>query len=202
MQVWAIALDPQNPRKLYVGTSPLGIFNSDENETSRREAKLKSAILTKHNAEGMLAGNAIAVSPAAPSTPFVAVRMGLYRSDENGSHSQGLRMRVQSPITFLCDIRPGPHAQATLYATLSAAASGATDSIWRSRDGGVAWQRIDSGPTPNGTMMGVAPSPRAAGVLYGATQRGEVYGTLDGGQHWYAAPLPGGCKAVMAFAVS
>jgi hypothetical protein len=44
MQVWAIALDPQNPRKLYVGPSPLGIFSSDENGASRREAKLKSAI--------------------------------------------------------------------------------------------------------------------------------------------------------------
>jgi photosystem II stability/assembly factor-like uncharacterized protein len=146
----------------------------------------------------MLEAHAIAVSPAAPSTPFVAVRMGLYSSDRNDSLWQELRTRDQSPITYGRDIRPGPHAQATPFATLSAAASGATDSMWRSRDGGVAWQRIDSGLTPNGTMMGVAPSPRAAGVLYGATQRGEVYGTLDGGRHWYAAPLPGGCKAVMA----
>ena len=266
LQVWAIAVHPNNPRKLYVGTSPLGVFISEDDGASwreaptarlpdaaemgafvnrvmrfafnptnpdeifaamevrgvmrsndggatwadcsgdligwaEREARLKSAILTKHEAEGMLDAHAIAISPAAPTSPFVAVRMGLFRSDDHGAHWQDLRMRDQSPITYGRDIRPCPHDPATLYATLSKAASGATGSMWRSRDGGAAWQRIDPELTPNGTMMGIAPSARAAEVVYGATRRGEVYGTLDGGRHWHAAPLPEGCKAVMTLAV-
>lgn len=266
-QVWAIAVHPRNPRRLYVGTSPLGVFISEddgatwrESPTARlpdatdmgafvnrvmrfafnpanpeeifaamevrgvmrstdggatwtdcsddlvrwaeREPRLKSAILTQHEAEGMLDAHAIAISPAAPETPFVAVRMGLFRSDDHGAHWQDLEMRRQSPITYGRDIRVSPLDPATLYATLSTAASGATGSIWRSRDAGRSWERIDPQLTPDGTMMGAAPSPRDAGVVYGATRRGEVWGTLDGGATWHAAPLPEGCRAVMTLAVN
>jgi photosystem II stability/assembly factor-like uncharacterized protein len=266
LQVWAIGVHPNNPRKLYVGTSPLGVFVSEDNGESwteaptarmadatemgafvnrvmrfafnpanpdeiyaamevrgvmrstdggatwsdcsddlirwaERDPRLKSAILTRHEAEGMLDAHAIAISAAAPETPFVAVRMGLFRSDDHGGHWQDLRMRDHSPITYGRDIRVSPRDPNTLYATLSTAASGATGSIWRSRDVGRSWDRIDPQLTPNGTMMWVAPSARDDGVVYGATRKGEVWGTLDGGQSWHAAPLPGGCRAVMTLAV-
>jgi photosystem II stability/assembly factor-like uncharacterized protein len=265
-QVWTIAVHPRNPRKIYVGTSPLGVFiseddggtwrealsarmpdatemgafvnrvmrfafnpanpdeiyaamevrgvmrSSDGGETwtdrsddlirwSEREPHLKSAILTRHEAEGMLDAHAIAIPAAAPETPFLAVRMGLFRSDDHGGHWQDLEMRKVSPITYGRDIRPSPHDPATLYATLSTAASGATGSMWRTRDLGRSWQRIDAGLTPDGTMMGVAPSPRDPKVVYGATRRGQVFGTLDDGATWHAAPLPEGCRAVMTLAV-
>jgi photosystem II stability/assembly factor-like uncharacterized protein len=266
-QVWAIAVHPANPRKLYVGTSPLGVFVSEDDGASwqeapsarlpdatemgafvnrvmrfafnpanpdeiyaamevrgvmrsidggrswadcsgdlirwsEREPRFRSAILTKHEAEGMLDAHAIAISAAAPETPFVAVRMGLFRSDDHGAHWQDLEMRRHSPITYGRDIRVSPLEPGTLYATLSTAASGATGSMWRSRDAGRSWERIDPQLTPDGTMMGVAPSPRDAGVVYGATRRGEVWGTLDGGATWHAAPLPEGCRAVMTLAVN
>ena len=266
-QVWAIAVHPTNPRRILVGTSPLGVFISEDgggtwresasarlpdaaemgafvNRVMRfafnpanpdeifaamevrgvmrstdggeswtdcsddlirwaeREPRLRSAILTRHEAEGMLDAHAIAISPAAPETPFVAVRMGLFRSDDHGAHWRDLEMRRHSPITYGRDIRVSPHDPRTIYATLSTAASGATGSMWRSRDVGASWERIDSQLTPNGTMMGVAPSPRDAGVVYGATRRGEGVGTLDGGATWHAAPLPAGCNAVMTLAVN
>jgi photosystem II stability/assembly factor-like uncharacterized protein len=266
-QVWAIAVHPEDPRTLYVGTSPLGVFisrdggatwreaasarlpdaaemrgfvnrvmrfafnpvrpeemfaamevrgvmrSTDGGETWRdcsedliriaeREPGLRSAILTAHPAEGMLDAHAIAVSPGAPQTPFVALRMGLFRSDDHGGHWQDLDLRKRSPIVYGRDIRACPHDPRTLYATLSTSAGGATGSIWRSRDLGESWDRLDAGLTPNGTMMAAVPSPIDPGVIYGATRRGEVFGTLDDGANWHAAPLPEGCRAVMAVAVN
>jgi photosystem II stability/assembly factor-like uncharacterized protein len=266
-QVWAIAVHPRDPRTLYVGTSPLGVFVSrdgggswTESPSARmpdatemgsflnrvmrfafnparpeevfaalevrgvirstdggerwtdcsddliriaeREPHLRSAILTKHQAEGMLDVHAIAISAAAPETPFAAMRMGLFRSDDHGAHWQDLDMRRLSPITYGRDIRVSPHDPNTLYATLSTAANGATGSVWRSGDLGRSWKRLDEGLTPAGTMMAAVPSPRDPAVVYAATRKGEVYGTRDGGATWQAAPLPAGCTAVMALAVN
>jgi photosystem II stability/assembly factor-like uncharacterized protein len=212
-RVMRFAFNPANPDEIYAAMEVRGVMRStDGGETwtdrsedlirwAEREPHLKSAILTRHEAEGMLDAHAIAIPAAAPETPFLAVRMGLFRSDDHGGHWRDLEMRKVSPITYGRDIRPSPHDPATLYATLSTAASGATGSMWRTRDLGKSWERIDAGLTPDGTMMGVAPSPRDPRVVYGATRRGQVFGTLDDGATWHAAPLPEGCRAVMTVAV-
>jgi len=51
-----------------------------------RQPHLESALLTKDKAEGMLDVHAICVSPAAPETPFLALRMGLFRGEDRGMH--------------------------------------------------------------------------------------------------------------------
>jgi photosystem II stability/assembly factor-like uncharacterized protein len=265
-QVWAIAVHPQNPRKLYVGTSPLGIFISEDGGGSFHEARgvalpditdmrgfvnrvmrfafnparpeemfaalevrgvirsldggeswtdcsanliqlaeqehLKSAIITKHTAEGMLDVHAIALSAAAPETPLVALRMGLFRSEDHGAHWQDFELRKLSPIFYGRDIRVSPHDPNTLYATLSTAASGATGTVWRSTDLGRNWARFDIPTKAASTMMAVTPSPSDRAVVYAATRKGQVFGTLDEGATWQEAPLPNGCLGVMALAVN
>jgi photosystem II stability/assembly factor-like uncharacterized protein len=266
LQVWAIAVHPRDPRKLYVGTSPLGIFISEDGGGSWREAKgvalsditdmrgfvnrvmrfafnparpeemyaalevrgvirstdggeswqdcgqdlvrlaeqphLKSAIITSNTAEGMLDVHAIAISPAAPDVPLVAVRMGLFRSEDHGAHWQDFEMRKLSPIFYGRDIRVSPHDPNTLYATLSTAASGATGTVWRSTDLGRSWARFDTPTKAQSTMMAVVPSPRDPGVVYAATRKGEAFGTVDGGASWQEVPLPKGCIGVMAVALN
>ena len=213
-RVMRFAFNPARPEEMFAALEVRGVIRStDGGETwqdcsddlirlAEREPRLRSAILTKHTAEGMLDAHAIAISPAAPETPFVALRVGLFRSDDHGAHWRDLDMRKVSPITYGRDIRASPHDPNTLYATLSTAASGATGSVWRSRDAGASWRRFDAPLTPDGTMMAAVPSPRDAAVVYAATRRGEVYGTLDEGASWRKAPLPKECGPVMALAVN
>jgi photosystem II stability/assembly factor-like uncharacterized protein len=266
LQVWAIAVHPRDPRKLYVGTSPLGVFiSTDGGGTWSRAASatlpdhmamgsfrnrvmrfafnperpeemfaalevrgvirstdggenwqdcsdhlirlaeqphLQSAILTTDVAEGMLDVHAIAISPAAPETPIVAMRMGLFRSDDHGAHWQDLDLRKHSPIFYGRDIRVSPHDSKTLYATLSVSAAGDTGTVWRSLDLGQSWARFDQPTHARSTMMAVVPSPRDPRVVYATARKGEVFGTLDGGASWQEAPLPRGCSGVMALAMS
>ncbi len=266
LQVWAIAVHPRNPRKLYVGTSPLGIFISEDGGGTWRDSpsavlpdvadmrgfhnrvmrfafnpakpeeifaalevrgvirstdggetwqdcsddlirlsaqpRLKSAIITTNTAEGMLDAHAIAISAAAPETPVVAVRMGLFRSEDHGAHWQDMGMQQRSPIFYGRDIRVCPHDPNTLYATLSTAANGATGTVWRSTDLGRNWARFDTPTRANGTMMAVAPSPRDRGVVCSVTRKGDAFATLDGGATWQDMPLPKGCQGVMALALN
>ena len=232
-QVWSIAVHPRNPQKIYVGTSPLGIFISEDGGGTWREAKgavlpdamemgsfrnrvmrfafnparpeqehLKSAILTKHTAEGMLDVHAVAVSAAAPETPILALRMGLFRSEDHGAHWLDYEMRKLSPIFYGRDVRISPHDPKVVYATLSTAASGETGTVWRSPDLGRSWARFDPPTRAASTMMAVVPSPRDAAVVYAAARKGQVFGTVDGGATWRETPLPKGCMGVMALAVN
>jgi photosystem II stability/assembly factor-like uncharacterized protein len=266
LQVWAIAVHPHDARRLYVGTSPLGVFISEDGGGTWRDAPsaalpdaaemgsfrnrvmrfafnparpdeifaalevrgvmrstdggrswqdrsahlialaeqphLKSAILTKHTAEGMLDAHAIAISAAAPEMPFVALRMGLFRSDDHGAHWQDLGLRARSPIVYGRDIRISPHDPNTLYATLSVSAAGDTGTVWRSTDLGRNWMRFDPPTHAHSTMMAAVPSPRDANVVYAVARKGEAFATLDGGVTWRDVPLPPGCNGVMALAVN
>ncbi len=266
LQVWAIAVHPQDARRLYVGTSPLGVFRSDDAGASWRRAPsaelgditamgtfrnrvmrfafnpanpeemfaalevrgvirsldggltwtdcsahllalaeqphLKSAILTKHTAEGMMDVHAIAISAAAPEVPLVALRMGLFRSEDHGAHWQDYELRKLSPIFYGRDIRVSPHDPNMLYATLSTSAAGETGTVWRSPDLGRSWARFDTPTRAQSTMMAVCPSPGDRAVVYAAARKGEVFGTVDEGASWQEVPLPAGCRGVMALAVS
>ncbi len=266
LQVWSIAVHPQDQRRIYVGTSPLGVFISDDAGGSFRQARgvdlsdvadmrgfrnrvmrfafnparpeemfaalevrgvirstdggeswtdcsehliqlaeqehLKSAIITSHTAEGMLDVHALAISAAAPETPIVALRMGLFRSEDHGAHWQDLEMRQRTPIFYGRDVRVSPHDPNMLYATMSTAANGATGTVWRSPDLGRNWARFDTSTKAESTMMAVVPSPRDRAVVYAAARKGQVFGTLDEGASWQEVPLPKGCTGVMALAVN
>jgi hypothetical protein len=266
LQVWSIAVHPANPQRLYVGTSPLGVFISDDQGGTWRSARgvdlsdvadmrgfvnrvirfafnparpdemfaaievrgvihsidggeswtdrgadlialsgqphLKSAAITTNTAEGMLDVHAVMISPAEPEVPIIACRMGLFRSKDHGAHWNDLGMRGHSPIVYGRDIRVSPHDPATIYATLSTSAMGATGSIWRSTDLGRNWRRFDSGLTVGSTMMAVVPSPRNPDVVHAVTRKGQSFSTRDGGATWRETPMPAGCLGVMALAAN
>ena len=266
LQVWSIAVHPGDPQRIYVGTSPLGIFRSDDGGASFHETKgvalpdvadmrgfrnrvmriacnpanpeemfaglevrgvirsldggltwqdcsahlialaeqdhLKSAIITTHTAEGMLDVHALALSPAAPEVPFLALRMGLFCSDDHGAHWTDLEMRRRTPIFYGRDIRVSPHDPRTLFATMSTSAAGEAGTVWRSTDLGENWTRFDPPTEAKATMMAVAPSLSDPAVVYACARKGQVFGTRDGGATWRETPLPEGCSAVLALAVS
>ena len=60
--------------------------------------------------------------------------------------------------------------------------------------------RIDHGHEVGSTMMAVAPHPRDAGMVFGAARKGQVFGTIDGGETWHETRLPEKCGGVYALA--
>ena len=154
-EVWAIHVHPQNPKVLYAGTSPVGVYRSEDGGDHWRRLPnvrqpervkmafacrvmrlsvdpqhpeevyaalevggamrsldagetwtdcsaellslaelphLKSRIGSDTDAEGMLDAHALAVSAALPGTVFLAVRMGLFRSDDRGMSWQDMEV--------------------------------------------------------------------------------------------------------------
>src|SRR6202008_2012267 len=93
--------------------------------------------------EGMLDGHAIAISPADPDAVIVALRMGLFRSADRGHSWQDMEMKRFSPTTSARDVKVSPQDPATIYAAVSVAAKSHEGGVYRSRDAGRTWRRVD-----------------------------------------------------------
>ena len=98
------------------------------------------------------------------------------------------------------DIMVSPHDPGTFYAALSQSARGNAGSLYRSKDMGETWQRLDHGHAVDSTMMTVAVSGNDPDRICCAARLGQVFGTEDGGKSWQSMPLPAGVTDVRAVA--
>ena len=162
---------------------------------------LKSAIVQKDTeAEGMLDGHAITISPARPNEPVIAVRMGLFRTGDDGKTWQDMEVGRFSPTTYGRDVKASPHDPNTLYCALSVAAASHDGGVYRSRDAGESWERFDKVQV-HGTIMSIGLHGSDPDQVYiGARYDGEVFGTRDAGASWQAMPLPGPVKDIYSVA--
>ena len=72
--------------------------------------------------------------------------------------------------------------------------------LFRSKDGGASWSRVDMGVKPQTTMFGMAFDARQPKRMFCATTGGEVFASEDSGQSWTERPLPAGATQVYAMA--
>jgi photosystem II stability/assembly factor-like uncharacterized protein len=210
-RVMRLAADPTHPDEVYAALEVGGVMRSlDAGESwddcsadlvkLAERPHLRSRIQSDSETEGMLDGHALCVSTARPGGVMLAVRMGLFRSDDRGASWHDLEIRRFSPLTYARDVRVSPHDPRLLYACLSPAARSQDGSLYRSADLGESWTRIDHGVKAESTMMAVALHPRDADQIYGATRSGQVFGTRDGGRTWHESRLPAGVQDVYAIA--
>ena len=264
LAVWSILIHPASPRTMLAGTSPIGVWRSDDAGASWRPARacriadhldmggfknrvmrlaidpshpdgvaaaaevngiilsrdggeswrdgsadllrlaqlprLKSAILTPSDSEGMLDTHALCATPAAPGTIFLACRMGIFASRDWGATWEDLEVGRFSQLTYGRDIRLSPHDPNVLFACLSVSSSGPTGSVCRSDDLGRTWRRIDHTVRAESTMMAVSPHPTLEGTVYCAARHGQVFGTHDAERTWQEYRMPAGCKGVYSIA--
>ena len=75
---------------------------------SEQEPRLRCKLVSDTEAEGMLDGHAICTSAADPDGVIIAVRMGLFRSKDQGKTWEDLRVDRYSPFTYGRDVRVSP----------------------------------------------------------------------------------------------
>ena len=210
-RVMRIAADPASPRELYAALEVGGAMRSLDDGEHWQDASasllalaalphLKSRIGSDTDIEGMMDGHALCVSAARPGTVFLAVRMGLFRSDDRGASWRDMEVGRFSPLTYGRDIRVSPHDPRLLYACLSPAARSQDGSLYRSLDLGETWTRFDHGVKAETTMMAVAPHPRDPDQVHCVSRTGQVFTTCDGGRRWSESRLPSGVQDVYAIA--
>ena len=206
-----IAIDPDRPDDVYAALEVNGVIRSDDGGETwtdlsaplirlAEQPHLKSRIGSDTDAEGMLDSHAVVVSRAAPRTPILAVRMGLFRGDDRGTTWTDMQVGRYSPLTYCRDVLVSPHDPRTLFACLSPASRSHDGMLWRSPDLGETWQRIDRGVKAEATMMSVAQAAADPDRIYCVSRCGQVFGTEDGGATWREYRLGDDVRDVYAVA--
>jgi photosystem II stability/assembly factor-like uncharacterized protein len=210
-RVMRLAVDPSSPDDVYAALEAAGTMRSRDRGESWEdcasdlirfceEPRYRSRIVSQTEIEGMLDGHALTTTAAAPGSMFLANRMGLFRSADQGQTWQDMDVGRFSPLTYGRDLRTSPHASNVMFAALSPAFSSFDGGIFRSRDVGKTWERFDHGLKAETTMMAVALHPHDADQVYGVTKTGQVFGTQDGGKSWAEHRLPEGTGDIYALA--
>jgi photosystem II stability/assembly factor-like uncharacterized protein len=258
LRVWSLLIHPTRPNIIYAGTSPTGIYRSEDGgDTWRRlpdpqipdrvpfiprvmrltinpaipdsifaiieingvmrsddggeswfdcspglmkladdEPKLRSKGFCDHDFEGMIDGHAVCASPVAPGTIFAGVRMGVFRSTDNGRNWDDIQMGKTAHLTYCRDLQLSPHDPRTLYVGVGVSVKNTSGAIYRSRDFGESWERFDHSVPSGCTIMSVALHRTDPAQVYGAARYGYVIGTQDAGKSWSSHTLPDGCTGV------
>jgi len=211
-RVMRLAGAPARPDEIWAGMEVNGAMRSEDGGESWRDCSddlarlakqphLQSAILTKDKAEGMLDVHAVCVSPAAPGKAFLALRMGLFCSDDGGKSWEDLGIgRHAAHLRYGRDIVVAPWDANVMYACVADAARGQAGRLYRSGDQGQNWAQFDHGIEVRSTMMAVALNPDDPEQAHCVTRLGQSFGTLDGGRSWREFLLPEGAGAAVAIA--
>src|SRR5204863_3715715 len=110
-RVMRLAVVPRATDQIFAALEVGGVMRSldggehwddcaDELVTLASRPHLKSKIQSDSEAEGMLDAHALVVSDAAPGAVFLAVRMGLFKSDDRGTKWNDLEVNRFSPLTY------------------------------------------------------------------------------------------------------
>ncbi len=164
--VVAVAVDPLSPNIVYAGTQNEGLFKStDYGDTWISTGSGLSGAITY-----------LTPDPTQSGRLFACTGMAFYLSEDGGQSWTNILNTPAWTVTI------DPKRPSTVYATAR------TQGIFRSSDGGHAWQAINTGLTGL-NMTQSAPviiDPTNPQTFYGGSRGGGVFKSLDAGDHWFA----------------
>jgi photosystem II stability/assembly factor-like uncharacterized protein len=168
--IFHLAIDPLNPRTIYVGTYRYGVYKSmdggnhwDATNTGLTAAEVGSVV----------------ISPTAPKTLYAGSYASVLRSTDGGhvwnSSSIEGGFYIFPPLVNILVI--DPLDSQTVYA--------ANSGLFKSTDGGINWNSIT--PLGIGGIKALAIDPLLPQTLYVGSYdsyRGGIYRSTDGGNSW------------------
>ena len=191
-RVIGIAADPSQPRDMYAAIEVGGLLASrDGGETW---ASITDGLYVRNNTVDL---HAVQVSPAAPGTVFIATQVAMFRSRSRGQHWEHVPVQDMFPGGSYCrDLLVAPDDPHSIYLAAGAGGGGAprgtqeAGALFRSRDLGDTWERLELGDTPPSRMMQVAIDRAAPSHVYCCTYAGQVYSSHDAGTTWRHSQIP------------
>lgn len=196
--VGAIAIDPSNPKVMYIGTGEVyNLENSAPNVAFRTTRGTYGIGILKSTDGGVtwtksldwsygdLRGvQDIQLNPLRPATVFAATTEGLYRSYDAGKTWANIH-----PVRMAVDIALHPTDTTKLYVTYGSLDDQTVSGIYRTSDAGKTFAKLAGGlPASFSGKTLLAISPNQPNTLYASVgdafaQKG-LYKTTNGGDTW------------------
>jgi photosystem II stability/assembly factor-like uncharacterized protein len=192
-RVIGIAADPSNPRDMYAAIEVGGLLGSRDGGESW--VSLIDGPYVRNNTIDL---HAVQVSAAAPGTVYIATQIAAFRGRNYGRHWEHIQQigELFPGGSYCRDLLVAPDDPNVIYLAAGAgggAAPAGTEeagALFRSRDAGENWDRVDIGDVPPSRMAKIAVDHKAPAVVTCCAMRGQVYVSQDGGEAWTKTEVP------------
>jgi photosystem II stability/assembly factor-like uncharacterized protein len=191
-RVIGMAADPSDPQDMYAAIEVGGLLASRDGGESWES--ITDGLYVRNNTVDL---HGVQVSRAAPGTVYIITQVAMFRSRHRGRHWEHVRIDEMFPGGSYCrGLLVAPDDAHTMYLAAGAGGGGApkgtqeAGALFRSRDIGETWERVDIGDTPPSRMAQIAIDRANPSHIYCCAMHGQVYGSQDGGQTWQKSQLP------------
>lgn len=196
LAVHSILPHPADPRQLWVAVSGGGVLHTADGGASWTPRNPTPA-----GGHSPLRAQKLAMAPGGPDRLYLQHHSGVFRSEDGGLAWADVSAGLPTPFGFT--VAAHPHDPDTVYVIPidnergTRFMPGGQAAVWRSRSGGVRWERLSAGLPEQAIYVSVLRAGLAADCLspagiYFGTTGGQLYGSRDEGESWttLAAHLP------------
>jgi photosystem II stability/assembly factor-like uncharacterized protein len=194
----AILPHPDDPSRLWVIVQGYGIFETtDGGESWTPRNRGLRADWPREDPEVGFCVHKLVLAPD-HERMYQQNHVGMHRSDDGGKSWTEITDGLPSEFGFPAAAHP--HDRDTFYVIPVDPGHGRTmpdgqAAVWRTRDAGSTWQRLDDGLPQRNAYLGVLREGMTIdeGGLYFGTSTGQIFGSADDGYSWseVASYLPG-----------
>ena len=198
----AILPHPDDASRYWVIVQGYGIFETtDDGSSWATRNKGLRADWPLENPEIGYCVHKLTMSPVDTTRFFQQNHCGVHRSDDAGESWTEITEGLPTDFGFAAAAHP--HDRDTFYVVPLDPGHGRTmpegqAAVWRTRDAGSSWERLDRGLPQESAYLGVLREGMAIDAfdepgLYVGTSTGQVFGSVDQGDSWstIAGYLPG-----------
>ena len=185
---------PDDPAHFWAIVQGVGIFETTDDGASwtPRNKGLRRDWPPPPNEEIGFCVHSLGMSPVDPSRFFQQNHVGVHRSDDGGRSWTEITEGLPSEFGFASAVHP--HDRDTFYVVPLDGGHGRVmpdgqAAVWRTRDAGSSWRRLDDGLPQRDAHLGVLRKGMSIDAqdvpgLYFGTSTGQVFASADEGDSW------------------
>ena len=184
-RILGIGIEPDEPQQMYAALEVGGAAHSSDSgktwEIVNKEFDGDVDLMDLHG---------VSVGGPGSKSVYISNRTGVWKSTDRGQNWQDLNFETFSDIRYSRGVETSPNDPNTLYACVGLNFGSEQGGVMRTTDGGDTWTRFDQGVKALSTTFGVAINEHSPEQIYFCTRKGQVFGTIDGGNSWKEHVLP------------
>ncbi len=192
----SIVVDAENPRRLWVGISAVGVFRSDDAGESWKlcNAGLPNVAPEFVKDEDMgRCVHKLAADPAKPCSLAMQYHGGVFTSQDGAESWQRVSAGLPHDFGFPLAATQRDLFVVPLLADDNRVVPGGALKVWRSRDRGKTWRALTNGLPQKEYFVGVlrdamTADPLTPSGVYLGTTGGELFYSRDDGESWEKLP--------------